>query len=564
MNIYLYIKNLPNYIISNKFRQKFSLYTLLIMDLSGIIFAYKIMQMNSAQSYTALEVLALLSIANIIFFLYSKKINIALHIVIVIMIIIELILFFFCYKHHIILFLFLIFPVFAVSSLGNYKGTFYSILLIVISGILLQFVFVEIENEYLHEVSNIFVFAYITELSIINLYEYANRIGKSKIQNLLDETNEHKQELSLINQELEEKQEIIQIKNQTLIQEFEKSEKVNIALRETNEKLEKFKETEKLYVKKLLQSNEETKSLNEELIQQNEEIQSINDTLQDKASIINKQNAELTDTLEIVQRQQERLYEISKDINSGLQYAKTIQDSILPSKEIIDNCFDEYFILFEPKQIVSGDFYFVHKVGDFIVFAVADCTGHGIPGGFLTMLASTFIYDIVKRGESHSTGETLELLRNRIKEIFLKSGNVNNNGLDIAFCAIDTKTNQLQYSGAFNPLIIIRNEEILEFKAVRNPIGFYPVENNFKTNYIQLLNNDKIYIFSDGFYDQIGMKTDKKFNYRKFRELLFNIHGMPMNMQQQILLKILRNWKGALEQIDDITVMGINWKTNNN
>jgi len=311
----------------------------------------------------------------------------------------------------------------------------------------------------------------------------------------------------------------------------------------------------------LKQAVEEENALNEELKQNNEEMAAINNQLHIKTSIIEKQNNEHALTLKIVEQQQDRINEINKDFIDSVIYAKTIQDSLLPSIEVLDNYFKDYFILYEPKQTVSGDFYFAFKIDNYLVFAVADCTGHGISGGFLTMLGSSFLYDIVRRKDIFSPGEALNLMRTRIKEIFSKSGNSSSNGLDIALCAINTETNEMQYSGAFNPLIIIRNEKILKFDATRCPIGSYPVEKDFTTQTIKLENNDVIYLFSDGYADQIGINTGKKYSSKQFIETLFNLHGMPLKMQRQILEKTIRNWRGSIEQIDDITVLGIKWKT---
>jgi len=249
-----------------------------------------------------------------------------------------------------------------------------------------------------------------------------------------------------------------------------------------------------------------------------------------------------------------------KNITDSIKYAKSIQNALLPTQELEKELLKEHFILFLPKENVSGDFYYVNKPKDNkLLFAVADCTGHGVPGGFMTMLSITILNGIIRRDKEIIPSTILEQLRGRIKGIFSQFGTENQNGLDIAFCSVDTKTNILQYAGAFNPLWIIRNNELLEFKATRNPIGFYPVETEFKNYEIQLYNNDIIYIFSDGYQDQPGGEGKGKFFKKRFRNKLLEIHNLALTEQKIELTKTLQEWINGVEQIDDITVMGIKW-----
>lgn len=250
------------------------------------------------------------------------------------------------------------------------------------------------------------------------------------------------------------------------------------------------------------------------------------------------------------------------EILSSIRYAQTIQKSILTTQENIDKILKNNFIIFKPKDIVSGDFYYVNEFQENIIFTVADCTGHGVPGGFITMLGIQSIHGILKEKNINTPSKVLNNLRKRIKDIFKVSGNENYNGIDIAFCSINKKTNILQYSGAFNPLWIVRNNELIEIKATRNPIGFFPIEKEFENHEFQLQNNDKLYLFSDGFKDQIGGKDLKKYNNRPFKDLILNTSNFPINEQKDILLNELKNWQKDLVQIDDITIMGIEWKIN--
>lgn len=213
--------------------------------------------------------------------------------------------------------------------------------------------------------------------------------------------------------------------------------------------------------------------------------------------------------------------------------------------------------------MVSGDFFYINKIDNCLIFAVADCTGHGVSGGFLTILGITYLHGIVRRRETDTSGEVLNILRKRIKEIFKTFGTENNNGLDIAFCSINTKTNEMQYAGAFNPLWIMRGSEFIQYKATRNPIGLYPKEKPFVNNIIQLKEKDKIYIFSDGYKDRFGGKSFKPYSNKRFRELIKSISHLPMKKQNEILKTELKKWKGGIEQVDDITILGLEYKTEN-
>jgi len=292
---------------------------------------------------------------------------------------------------------------------------------------------------------------------------------------------------------------------------------------------------------------EEKSNYLEETLQQKEEISSINERLNEDTKIILQQKAEIE--------------EAHENIQSSINYAKRIQDAMLTNKDLLDNYLgNKYFILFKPKEKVSGDFFYVNKVKDHLIFSVADCTGHGVSGGFLTVLGITYLHEIVRREGIKATGEVLDVLRTRIKTIFKTFGTNTRNGLDLNFCAVDTSTNILQYSGAYNPLWIMRNNELLQYDATRNPIGFYPKEQNFTTNSIQLQDKDKIYLFSDGFKDQTGGEKNKKYSNSKFRELIIQTSNLSITEQNKVLEDELVKWQGKNTQVDDITIMGIEWK----
>jgi len=268
----------------------------------------------------------------------------------------------------------------------------------------------------------------------------------------------------------------------------------------------------------------------------------------------------ILESLDTTQNQKIIIEKAYKDITDSINYAKTIQDALLTSNELINSYIDEYFLVFKPKQVVSGDFYYVNKIDDNLIFGVSDCTGHGVPGGFITILGITYLHETIRQADITTPGAALNMLRQRIKTTFKSFGTINTNGMDISLCSVNSKTNILQYSGANNPIFIIRNGELIEFKATKNPIGFYLVEVDFENVEFQLCDNDLIYLFSDGFQDQFGGENFRKFTKKRLKELLLEIHQKPLTVQQEIVETTLANWQGNLEQIDDITLLVLKWK----
>lgn len=305
---------------------------------------------------------------------------------------------------------------------------------------------------------------------------------------------------------------------------------------------------EKFFIQKvLLQSEiEERKNISEQISEKNTELESQNEEI---ISI----NNELNSQKDIIQK-------AHKNITDSINYARTIQEALLASNELITELFREYFLIYKPKEVVSGDFYYINNINNHMVFAVADCTGHGVSGGFMTILGITYLHEISISEDLTNSGEVLNLLRLKIQDTFKTFGTENQNGLDIAFCSVDKKSNILQFSGANRPLIIIRQKEIITIQPTRNPIGFYPKEKTFVNNEIQLLNDDIIYLFSDGYHDQIGGKYERKLTSKKFRELIIEVCDRPLSEQKDILESFFQKWQGKTNQIDDITVMAIKWE----
>lgn len=255
-------------------------------------------------------------------------------------------------------------------------------------------------------------------------------------------------------------------------------------------------------------------------------------------------------------KSKEKIELAHKNIMANIRYAETIQNSLIPSCQTVKEILPDSFIFFKPKDNVSGDFYYINKFNDHIIVSAADCTGHGVSGAFLTILGITYLHDILITKKTKNPGQALNLLREKIKAPFKTFGTNNKNGLDIALCAINTKTNIMNYAGANNPVWIIRDNQLIEIKPTRNPIGFYYNEIDFETHEIQLQQNDKIYLFSDGFADQFGGKNDKKYTKKQLKRFLLKINKYNMEKQQNLIEKEFYNWKGNNEQTDDVVILG--------
>jgi len=214
---------------------------------------------------------------------------------------------------------------------------------------------------------------------------------------------------------------------------------------------------------------------------------------------------------------------------------------------------------FKPRDIVSGDFYWFKQIGNYTVYAAADCTGHGVPGAFMSMLGISFLNEIVTKTRFDKPSDILDKLRKKVKTSLRQTGkdNESKDGMDIALCIIDNEKLILEYAGAYNPAYIIRKGELHELKATRNPIGIYFKEKPFENHEFQLQKDDIIYTFSDGYVDQFGGENISKFKSKNFISLLLEISDKPMPEQKHILDEIILKWKGKLEQTDDIIVFGV-------
>lgn len=243
-----------------------------------------------------------------------------------------------------------------------------------------------------------------------------------------------------------------------------------------------------------------------------------------------------------------------------LQDAGRIQATLLPPEEELRNSLPEHFILSKPCEIVSGDYYWVTQKDGKTVIAVADCTGHGVPGAFMSILGVAFLNEIINKTSILRANEIL----NQLSGMLIKSlhqtidGNSTRDGMEMALCIIDYSRHKLQYCGAFRPLYLIRDDTLSEYKGTLMPVGIYELDEvSFTNTEIQFRPGDQIYIFSDGYDDQLGGGERKTFRSERFRKLLLEIHKLPMFDQKRILNDRIEEWKGLNEQIDDILVTGI-------
>jgi serine phosphatase RsbU (regulator of sigma subunit) len=287
-------------------------------------------------------------------------------------------------------------------------------------------------------------------------------------------------------------------------------------------------------------------------------------TIDAQKTVLKKQNLDLQSQKEEIESQVALLNERNEEITDSLNYAMKIQSAVLPPVQYFHEILNDVFILFKPRDIVSGDFYWIKQVNQYVILAAADCTGHGVPGAFMSLLGMSYLNEIVRRREITQANQVLNELRRQIRISLRQHGQPeeSKDGIDMALCVIDEKNRVLQYAGANNPLYMIRDRngspELMELKPDLMPLGYYQGRHkSFRNNNIPLEFGDMFYMFSDGFIDQKGGKENKKFMSKNFKDLLIKIHQEPMQEQKKILDKTITAWMGDNPQIDDILVIGV-------
>lgn len=285
--------------------------------------------------------------------------------------------------------------------------------------------------------------------------------------------------------------------------------------------------------------------------------------------LVEERTAEVVRQKEEITVQNKKLEKLYKHVTDSIHYAKRIQSSILPPLSLIQKKLPETFVLYKPKDIVSGDFYWYETVGDDIIIASVDCTGHGVPGALMSMIGNNILNQAIIKFGAKNAALLLDELNQGVANALRigQDSSTSKDGMDISLCRINYKDNVLQFTGAFNPLYLIRDSELIEVKPDKFPIGYYVEDPDKKyTNHnFEIQDTDVFYLFTDGYADQFGGPKGKKFMYRPFKEMLTRIHNMPMDMQREILDNTIEDWKkeGGVEQLDDIQVIGVRLNRNN-
>ena len=272
-----------------------------------------------------------------------------------------------------------------------------------------------------------------------------------------------------------------------------------------------------------------------------------------------REEKEKVEHINIELGEQKKVIEVAnKNITDSINYAKKIQEAILPKGNKLDHFENNLAVLYLPKDVVSGDFYWFDKIDDKLIIAAADCTGHGVPGAFMSMIGVNNLNQIILENRETNPSKILTQLNVAIKKVLRQEdvGSESKDGMDISICAFDTKNNTVQYAGAFRPLLYIRDNELVEIKGSRNPIGGNaPSDFIYELNQVEIKKDDVFYMFSDGYPDQFGGIKGKKFMNKRLKQIFIDHHKKSPEEQREILKEEFYKWMGNEEQIDDILVM---------
>jgi serine phosphatase RsbU (regulator of sigma subunit) len=252
-------------------------------------------------------------------------------------------------------------------------------------------------------------------------------------------------------------------------------------------------------------------------------------------------------------------FQAMDDHLASLRYAGMIQHALLPDDSLLDSLLKDYFVVFLPKDIVSGDFYYAYCNRENMYLAAGDCTGHGVPGALMSILGISFLNEIVQSKTASKANRILNLMREKVMKALHQTGEraQTKDSIDIGLCVLDCASYRMQFSGANRPLIRIRNGELTEFKPDLMTIGLAPLKETAFTNMsIDTQPGDIFYLFSDGYSDQFGELSNKKLKHRNFKNLLESVSGLPMDKQKDFLEKSFVDWKGSEPQVDDVLIFG--------
>jgi serine phosphatase RsbU (regulator of sigma subunit) len=291
---------------------------------------------------------------------------------------------------------------------------------------------------------------------------------------------------------------------------------------------------------------------NVEILKQQEKILKQQNNIEKKNKMLELQNYEIN-------LKNGEIEEQNKDITDSIEYAQRIQQAILPTTERIIKALPEHFILFKPKDIVSGDFYWFYESHDKVFISAIDCTGHGVPGAFMSLIANDLLNNIIINRKIEAPDIILKELHHGVRYALNQSETQNKDGMDITLCVIDKKQKNILFSGAYNPLVYFQDNEFVNINGDNNPIGGWHSKGenrNFTVHTIDIQKPTMVYMYSDGYQDQFGGKDERKFMKSRLRKLLTDIHSKSMGEQKQILNQTIEDWKSGYEQVDDILVIG--------
>ncbi|MBI4647753.1 MAG: SpoIIE family protein phosphatase [Bacteroidia bacterium] len=351
-------------------------------------------------------------------------------------------------------------------------------------------------------------------------------------------------------------------------------ENLNVEKKKGEEKNRKtWQMSEAIYKEKAIIASE-----NEKLLKEKEKLLKEKENLENEKKKFEVKNKKLWSQSIAIFKEKDKIEALKKDIEEkhhnvteSIRYAKRIQEAILPPSELMKNLLPDSFVLYKPKDIVSGDFYWIEtsrvkkpesgKEKEIVLFSVVDCTGHGVPGAFMSIFGYNLLNQAIDEHNLTKPSEILDFLSHGVmKKLRLHSEEIIvTDGMDLMLCAYHRDEMKLEYAGVHNPLYLVRGEELIPFKADQHAIGD-PYEDEFTgySNYeIDLQKGDIIYIFSDGYCDQFGGPQRRKFMSKNLRDTLLGLKGLTMESQKAKLDLILNDWKGEIEQVDDITIMGI-------
>jgi serine phosphatase RsbU (regulator of sigma subunit) len=338
----------------------------------------------------------------------------------------------------------------------------------------------------------------------------------------------------------------------------------NVEISNQAESLRQANEEIKTTYDVLAEQNKNLQELNEEITVQRNELEEQRNSLANLAWELQEKNEEITSQRNEIQKQKDMLAQQQKEITDSIMYAKRIQQAILPTLEQVGDCFNEFFIFYRPKSIVSGDFYWTSRIGKYRVIAVVDCTGHGVPGGFMSMLGLMMLNEVISQRQILDPAQALNYLRQNIISVLHQKGEITDagDGMDLSLCIIDDEDMNLYYSGANSSIILMQPDDsgnyiINDIISDRMPISYHLVMRSFSTQKIKLKKGTLIYLYSDGISDQFSGENGKKFQILRLRDFILDNYLLPLKTQGMALEQLFDAWKGDMFQVDDVLVMGV-------